>query len=279
MKLVSTFSVIFMLLALNSLECVQARNGKGGKGVQYSYSYEFPTSLPSSEPSSIPSPAPPAPYCPPSELDGQTFYAPALGHCFKMTPFNGGRVSINVGDAKCKESFEGRVIGVYNRRSGNKFFYDKKGIGGNGVLSFKEDPTVSAATIEVIKFNFSNKNYEFEVTVPSCEGGKRDCLRRDVVGQTFIGSVGKNCLEVELFTGGKLNVDLGDDTCDDQKFTLEASTFDYIRKNVATFTGGLYSGTVTVVENGVPGTEFVMDLNKQAKTFDLEIRLRTCDEP
>lgn len=251
-----------------------------------SYSYMFPSVVPTTGPSftdsvsptSMPSSSPTKGVCSFADVNGQTFYASALDFCFKIEAFPGGVIEVNLGDNDCSQPFVGRFVGEYDSFSGNELYFVKgtNGLGGNGIIKFEEDATAPAPSIFVQNFVSSSKDYEFMVTVPSCTETVRDCLSTDIGGQTYIGTAAGACIQVEMFNGGVVSVDLDDKTCSVQDFTFKASSSGSITGNVCAFEG-IYDGIVTVMEDGVPGTEFIMkSLDTSGQTFDLEIRLRSC---
>jgi len=180
--------------------------------------------------------------------------------------------------ANCSQNFKAnKVAGEFSSQIGNEFFYvpGSQGMGGNGLITFIRDKSASEVTIDVIGFNKKTKKYNFQLSLPSCKG-PRICPPVTIIGQKYVGSTNKHCIQVDISNTGSIALDLRNSACLKPNFNYNVSNFVEFNGFTAKYEGK-YDGTVIVKEDSALQGDSV-DINLKGKIFDIEISVPSCSE-
>ena len=128
-----------------------------------------PTITPSSYPSLLPSPDSTCL----NEILGSTFYIPEAGACWRVEVFQNGTLEGDFSDPSCskdKIDFNSNgVFSIFDFSYGNVAYFKDGPNAYSGTFEFKEDSSVSSQEHKIKGWNPSTKEYDLEVTLPSCQ--------------------------------------------------------------------------------------------------------------
>jgi len=229
----------------------------------------MPTSTPSSVPSvilsAVPSSLPSDYLCEPNEYEGQTLFAPLSSQfgewCIRIQLFEGGTVFADTNNPNCDNvDFSAHAhYSDFSSFSENKaiFVGGPNSLGYDGFFAFKEDPSVTEPTLNLLSINA--QTFEFDLLFGACtrapsympsllpsnspETSYTQCPINQYEGQTYYSSYQDAqktaCYRLQLFNGGTVAINLADPFCDNtSNYQVSATLSNYagIEGEVASFT-------------------------------------------